>query len=42
VDSCPGSEGIKYIIEGIVEYFDVEGVSCLGNRGIKNISKDIV
>jgi len=38
---CAGSEGIIYFIEGIVEYIDVEGASCLANMGIKNI-KDIV
>jgi hypothetical protein len=31
-----------YFIIDVVEFIDVEGASCLGNRVIKNISKDIV
>ena len=27
-----------YFMEGIVEYIDVEGASCLGNMGIKYVN----
>jgi len=38
---CADSEGIIYFIEGIVEYIEEEGASCMANMGIRNI-KNIV
>jgi hypothetical protein len=31
----PCDRGIKYFIKDNVEYIDVAGASCLGNRGMK-------
>jgi aminoglycoside phosphotransferase len=42
VASYPFNRRIKNIIEGIVEYIDVEVASCPFNRRIKNIIQDIV
>jgi len=38
----PLFKGINYFIKDTVEFIDVEGASCLGNWGVKNIIEDIV